>query len=215
MFYTMLRNHYICMLLTVTLAAIASPTATAQGIKGRELLGLRLGGLLTSGELDTIFGSGTEMEVYFVEGFAQWFGISISLSSHNFGESKSVEKNIEFTGLNRGVELRIYSLTAGLYATRPFTRRLYGSVETGFGLYTITAAIPGFFFEGSLTDNQFGVYGGAGFQYRVGKQLRLELHGKYHYVFSGSGDEHPAYFFSGSNRTDIYQITLGVTFLTR
>ena len=71
----------------------------------------------TTGVMNDIFGSGTEMELHFIEGLGTWFGVDIALSAHNLGDSKDRQKNIDYTGLNRPVELGIYSVTAAFYAT--------------------------------------------------------------------------------------------------
>jgi hypothetical protein len=201
-------------LVAASMILAAGTGSSAQGIKGREILGLRIGGVLTTGNFKEDFGSGTELEIYFIEGLGSWYGISISFSSHNLGESKDREKNIEFTGLDRKVDLNIYSVTVAFHALTTVRERFVPNAEAGIGLYTITASIPAGLFEGHVSDNQPGLYGGAGILLRLAKGLFLNFSGKYHYVFSGGNDSHTIYFYTGEKRTHIFQISGGITLFT-
>ncbi len=212
----MRSNGFIRFLSVCVVVAAAAPTPLcSQGIKGKELLGVRIGAVLSSGNLNTAFGQGTEIELHFIEGIGTWFGVTITLSSHNFGESKDISKNLEYTGnafLN--VDLEIYSATVGFITHTSIGGRFSSTAEIGGGLYTINTVIPAGFYEGTITDNQYGFYGGAGFLYRLTKSLSLNLNGKYHYVFSGKDETHAIYFYTGRERTQYYQVTIGVMFFT-
>lgn len=191
------------------------PVCHSQGIKGEEILGVRIGAVVSSGNLNTAFGRGTEIEIHFIEGLGSWFGVTFSLSSHNFGESKNEEKNLAYTGnafLN--VDLQIYSATVGCITHTSIGEHLAMTAEAGGGLYTINTVIPAGFYEGNITDNQYGFYGGLGVLYRLSKSLSLNLNGKYHYVFSGEGNKHAIYFYTGKERTSYYQIAVGIMIRT-
>ena len=214
MLLMMNRRLSIRLLLSVALLVVAAPGALGQGIKGREILGLRVGGTLSSGSLHDKFGDGSEVEIHFIEGLNPWFGINIALSSHNLGESKDHEKNIEFTGLDRPVKLQIFSVTAAAFAVKRFGDRLSPTIEGGFGLYTINGVIQAGLYEGSITDNQIGFYGGVGLLYRVTKSLFINANTKYHYIFSGDDWRSTVYFYTGENRISLYQITVGIAIYT-
>ncbi|MCK4237038.1 MAG: hypothetical protein KAX38_07945 [Candidatus Krumholzibacteria bacterium] len=203
----------LSMFAAVLVIAAAEPTP-AQGIKGRELLGIRVGGVLTTGELNSKFGSGSEMEIHFIEGLGTWFGIDIALSSHNLGKSKDRSKNREFTGLDREIELQIYSITAAFLIHGPVRNRFSATMEAGMGLYTINAVIHAGIYEGNITDNQFGLYGGTGLLFRLSRSLYINAVAKYHYIFSGSDKWHTIYFYTGKDKTGIYQIALGIAIFT-
>lgn len=185
-----------------------------QGIKGRELLGIRLGGIISTGGVSDAFGNGTEMEIHFIEGLNPWLGIDVSLSSHNFGESRDRDKDIEYTGLDRPVDLYIFSLTAGPVAMKHVSKKLISTFEGGFGLYTINGVIQAGIFEGTRTNNQIGFYGGIGFLYRLTKSLSIDGMAKYHYVFSGDDLRHTIFFYTGEDRTSFIQIAVGVSIFT-
>ena len=204
----------IKLLLTIVLACAAADTLQAQGIKGRELLGVRVGGIITTGELNDKFGSGSEIEIHFIEGIGIWFGVNISLSSHNLGESKDRSKDLLCTLMNREVNLHIYSITVAFFALRSLDKRLSATAEAGFGLYTINAVIPAGIYEGNITDNQFGLYGGTGLLFRLTQSLSLNAVAKYHYIFSGSDRWHTVYCYTGKERVGVYQIALGITIFT-
>jgi hypothetical protein len=200
-----------CALIVIGMPAILH----AQGIKGEEILGLRIGAVAAPGNLNTAFGRGTEIELHFIEGLGSWFGVTFALSSHNFGESKDEAKNLAYTGdAFLKVDLQIYSATVGCITYASIGDRFSSTAEVGGGLYTINAVIPAGFYEGNITDNQYGFYGGLGLLYRLSKNLSLNLNGKYHYVFSGKGTEHAIYFYTGKERTSYFQIAVGVMILT-
>ena len=203
---------WISALAACAVFALAAPARLpAQGIKGEEILGLRVGAVLSPGNLDTAFGRGTEIEIHFIEGLGSWFGVTFSLSSHNFGKSKDQAKNLAYTGdafLN--VDLEIYSATVGFITYHKIGKRFFTTGEVGGGLYTINTVIPAGFYEGNITDNQYGFYGGLGLCYRLSKSLSLNINGKYHYVFSGKSNKHAIYFYTGDERIGYYQIAVGI-----
>lgn len=192
----------------------AAVPAGGADIRGRELFGIRIGGVIGSSMLDSSFGKGTEIELHFVEGLGSWYGVAVAVSSHNFGDSKNRERNIAFTGLDRPVEMQIYSGTVAFLTIGSLGKKLSVTGEAGFGLYSITAIIEAGIYEGHLTDNQFGMYAGAGFLYRLTTRLSLNASGKLHYILSGDDDRHAIYFYTGEERTRIYQITFGVMIFT-
>ena len=200
----------IGLLLTLIFSATSSDSARAAGIKGKEILGFRIGGIYTLGDMKEAFGNGTDMELHFIMGLGSWYGIDIALSSANLGDSKDIQKNIDFTGLNLGVELGIYSGTASFHAQKRLYKNLSLSGAGGGGLYVVTTVIAAGLYEGSKTENRFGLCCGDGLDYQFSKKLAVELYGKYHYIFSGSGRWDAVHFYTGSTRTELLQITLGV-----
>lgn len=203
--------------IAAALALLALPGGTAaQGIKGREIFGVRLGMVGSTMELDDAFGRGSELELFFIEGLTSWFGIGASLSGHDFGKSKDIDKNIEWTGLPDPVDVTILSMTLTLYGQRSFTKRWSGAAETGGGLYTTSTSIPaGAFTEGRITKNAPGLFCGAGISYRVlDSGLAINLAGKFHYVFSGTDIRQAVYAFTGKDAVHYYQVTVGVTLFT-
>ena len=214
MLLLMKRRLSICLLLAAGLLFSFAHDAHGQGIKGREILGLRVGGILTSGPLSDKFGDGSEIEIHFIEGLKPWFGINIALSSHNLGESKDQDKNIEYTGLDRPVKLQIFSVTAAVLAVKHVGDRFAPTIEGGFGLYTINGVIQAGFYEGSITDNQIGIYGGVGLLYRVTRSLFINANAKYHYIFSGDSWRSTVYFYTGEERISLYQIAVGIAIYT-
>jgi len=210
MLLLMNRRRSTYLLLAATLLAAAAPAARGQGIKGREILGLRIGGVLSSGRLHDKFGDGSEIEIHFIEGLNPWFGINIALSSHNLGESRDRDMNIEYTGLDRPVKLQIFSVTAAALAVKRFGNRFSPTIEGGFGLYTLNGVIQAGLYEGSITDNQVGFYGGVGLLYRVTRSMFINANAKYHYIFSGNDWRSTVYFYTGEERVYLYQITVGI-----
>ncbi|MBU8922535.1 MAG: hypothetical protein KOO63_12020 [Bacteroidales bacterium] len=196
--------------------SFAPVDAGAQGLKGREVLGLRLGGVVSPGSVEEYFGHGSELELHFMEGLGSWYGIDISLSMHNLGRSLSREKNIDFLGFDRTVKVEIYSLTVGLVGIRQVADRISIGMEGGMGLYPITAVIPEGIWEGRITRNQFGFYAGANVYYSLNKRgLSLDIGAKYHYVFSGNDPMQILYAYTGEDRLQFIQMTVGIVFYTR
>ena len=203
----MARRISICILLIGTILS-ATSTARGQGIKGREILGLRVGSVLSSGTLHDRFGDGSEIEIHFIEGLRPWLGINIALSSHNFGESR------ERDSYNRPYDLQIFSVTAAFIAFKQVGDRLSPTVEGGFGLYTTNVIVQAGLYEGTITDNQFGIYGGAGLFYRITKSFFINANAKYHYIFTGDDLQGTDYYYSSGDGTAIYQIAVGISIYT-
>jgi opacity protein-like surface antigen len=214
MLLLMNRPLSIRLLLAAVLFLAAAPGAYGQGIKGREILGFRAGGVLSSGLLNDKFGDGSEIEIHFIEGLNPWFGINIALSSHNLGESKDRDMNIDYTGFDRPVKLQVFSVTAAALAIMHIGDRFSPTLEGGFGLYTINGVIQAGLYEGSITDNQVGFYGGVGLLYRLTRSLFLNANAKYHYIFSGNDWNSTVYFYTGEERITLYQIAVGVAIYT-
>jgi len=214
MLLLMNRRLSICLLLAAAPLVVAAPGTHGQGLKGREILGLRVGGVLSSDLLRDKFGDGSEIEIHFIEGLNPWLGINIALSSHNLGKSKDRDKNIEYTGLDRPVKLQIFSVTAAVLAVKHIGDRFSPTIEGGFGLYTINGVIQEGLYEGSITDNQTGIYGGVGLLYRVTRSLFINANAKYHYIFSGDDRRSTVYFYTGEERLSLYQIAVGVAIYT-
>ena len=136
----------------------------------------------------------------------------MALSSHNFGASRDTLANIEYTGLNREVRLSIFSMTGSVFALRPLGGRFTATGEAGLGIYSVTASIPAGFYEGTVTENRFGLYGGAGMLMRITRGVSLNLNAKYHYVFIGDDRFEPIHFYTGETSARFVQIALGVLF---
>jgi hypothetical protein len=201
-------------IIPLLLASLASP-ASAQSMKSKELLGLRLGGVVSTDDLDRYFGKGSELEIHFIEGLGSWFGIGMSLSMHNFGRSLDPEANIRFLGEDRVIKLEIYSLTVQMVTRIPVSGRFSVGTETGAGLYTINAVVPSGYWEGTITKNRFGVNAGACVLYRLTPGgLALEAALKFHHIFGGEDDDLVTYAFTGDKTTDYYQATVGVMLFT-
>ncbi len=197
-------------------ASLLVPTdSSSQGIKGRELLGLRVGGVISTGGVNEKFGNGSELEIHFIEGLNPWLGIGVSLSSHNFGESNDNELDIAYNvGLDRPVKCYIFSITVAAVTVSEITSKFYSTLELGFGLYTINGVRQAGMFEGTNTFNQLGLYGGGGLLYRLTRSLFLNADLKYHYVFSGSDYWNVIHFYTGEERISFFQIAVGVTIFT-
>jgi hypothetical protein len=189
---------------------------SAESIKSREILGIRIGGIHSTSGLDVAFGSGSELEIYFYHGLTSSSAFGISLSGHDFGKSQLPEKDVEFLGINQTIDFMIYSLTGCLMSKTDLSKKLRASGEFGGGLYTSTSSIPtGAIYEGRITKNQLGLYAGCEFSWRLTKGgIHLNLGGKWHYVFSGTDYRQPIYIYTGKDYTHFFQVTLGVSFYT-
>lgn len=206
-------------LTAIIIAAVLSAGLSAEGgesIKGREILGVRIGGIQSTSGLDEAFGSGSELEIYFYHGLTRTSAFGISLSGHDFGKSRLPDKDLEFLGINQTIDFMIYSLTGCMMAKTDLSKRLRASGELGGGLYTSTSDIPtGAFTSGRITNNQLGLYIGSEISWRLSKGgIHLNLGGKWHYVFSGTDRRQPVYVYTGKDHTHFFQVTLGISFYT-
>lgn len=187
-----------------------SAVVEARGIKHSELVGFHIGAVVAPSSLRAAFGSGSELELYFVEGVTEKFGIVFSASSHNFGSSKDTLANIEYSGLNRDVQMSIFSLTGGIYTLRPISEKFRFSADLGCGIYAVTANISAGILSGYRTENRFGIYGGAGIVMRISRGVSIDFNLKGHYVFIGSDQLEPIHFYTGDTSARYAQISIGV-----
>lgn len=201
--------------IALTLIVLGTGPLCAQGLKGRELLGLRIGGTIASSALHDEFGNGTELELHFIKGITSWLGADVALSSHSFGESKDTGKTIIFTeGLGREVKLQLYSLAVGMVAVKTIRQRITPTIEAGPGVYSVNTILPEGFYESQKTDNRLGLYAGAGLLVTITKTVSLNIIGKYHHVFVGGSDEDTVHFYTGEKSARFYQISVGVAIYT-
>ncbi|HMA76358.1 MAG TPA: hypothetical protein VKO43_03515 [Candidatus Krumholzibacteriaceae bacterium] len=197
--------------------SISSPAPCAEGIKDKEIIGFRIGSIFNSNKFDNAFGKGSELELHFIEGLGSWYGVDISLSSHNFGDSKLPEKDFEYVGYDETLELQIYSINAAIFICYSLSGKLTATFESGAGLYAITLIRPLGFFQQRMTDYQPGISGGIGLLYRFSKSdISINLNAKYHYISSGGDNtlDHPLLFYTGEERTAFLQICAGITLTT-
>ena len=198
------------------LAASLPGSSGAQGLKGRELLGVRLGGAVSPGAVRDAFGDGSELELHFTEGLGAWFGIDVALSMHNFGRARTEITDPTSYYWNMKPEAEVYSLTVGFMAMRDISQRISLASDAGIGLYTINAVIPAGIYEGRVYRNQLGLYGGMNLYYALNSRgLSLDIGAKYHYVFSGDDPLQVLHVYTGEDRLGFFQMTLGIVFFTR
>jgi hypothetical protein len=195
--------------LSIAFALAAGGPLPAQDLKGRELLGVRFGGLVSTGALDTEFGGGSEIELHFIHGITNAWGVDVSLSSHNFGAAKDQGKNLLYFDRTE-VNLQMFSIAAGVIYYQTIGARWRPTIEAGPGLYSVNTILPSGFYEAQKTDNHFGLYGGLGLLYRVAKTVQLNANVKYHLVFIGTDMEDTLYFYTGENSAAFFQIAVGI-----
>jgi hypothetical protein len=188
--------------------SLSGPLA-AQNIKGREMLGVRVGGLATSGIFNAEFGGGSEIELHFIHGITNRLGVDVSLSSHNFGAAKNREKNLAYFD-RTDVNLQVFSITAGMILLRTVHGRYTPTFEAGPGLYSVNAILTQGFSAAQKTDPRLGGYGGSGVLVRVADTVWLNANAKYHTVFVGTGLDDTVHFYTGENTARFFQISVGV-----
>jgi len=222
MFHRMKQGNGLIAAITLAFVLMGSVPLGAQGIKNRELLGIRVGGMIASGALHDAFGNGSVLELHFIRGITPWLGVDVALSSHSFGASKDHEKDIEFlerNGIqfldpNGEVDLYSWSVTVGMIALRSLRGRITPTLEGGPGLYSVNTTLPQGLFEPQKTDNRLGLYGGVGLLIRLTKAISLNVNGKYHHVFVGSNGEDTIHFYTGDESARFYDISVGVSIYT-
>jgi hypothetical protein len=205
------------MLVIAVLTLCSSASAQVRhSIKGRETLGLRLGGVYSTSGLDEDFGSGTELEIYFYHGLTHSSGIGVSLSGHNFGKSRNPQKDLEFLGIPMTIDYMIYSITGCYMVKTEISPKVRVSGEIGGGLYTSRTEIPaGALTSAGTTYNMPGLYAGSEIWWRLTKGgIHIGLGAKWHYVFAGTDYRQPIYNYTGKDYAHWFQFTIGVSFLT-
>lgn len=210
----MRRTTVIGTITALILLAAGSRSLHCQNIKGKEIVGLRIGGIYTTNSLKDNFGTGSEIELHFITGLGPWFGVGFALSSHNLGESKNQEKDIDLIGQNLRLDLQVYSMTASFAVMKHLTGRFDGLGEAGLGIYSINGVVQSGFYEGYITDNQLGFFGGLGAFFGLTRKLSIDVNFKLHYILSGGDQSHLIYFYTGNKSMMLYQFTLGLSYKT-
>jgi hypothetical protein len=198
----------VAVLLASALVSWSGPLR-AQSVKGREMLGVRVGGLATSGAFKTEFGGGSEIELHFTHGLAKWLGVDMALSSHNFGAAKNQDKNLAFFD-RTDVNLQMFSISAGIVLFKTMHGRYTPTVEAGPGLYSVNTILPVGFYEARKTDNHLGLYGGIGVLVKVANTVSLNANAKYHAVFVGTEADDTVHFYTGESTARFLQIAVGI-----
>jgi hypothetical protein len=181
----------------------------AQSIKGHEMLGVRIGGLATSGSFRTEFGGGSEIELHFIHGITSWLGVDVALSSHNFGPSKDEKKNLAFFD-RKDMNLQMFSLAPGMIIFKTVHGRYTPTFEAGPGLYSVSATLPQGFYEAQKTDNHLGAYAGVGVLIRVADTVALNANAKYHAVFVGTEPDDTVHYYTRESTIHLFQFAVGV-----
>ncbi len=205
----MRSTRTIAAALSIAFVLASGGALQAQDLKGRELLGVRFGGLVSTGALDAAFGGGSEIELHFIHGITNVWGVDVALSSHNFGAAKNQDKNLAYFD-RTDVDLQMFALAAGVIYYKTMGQRWRPTVEAGPGLYSANAILSSGFNEAQKTDNHFGIYAGLGLLYRLAKTVQLNANVKYHLVFIGADMENTLYFYTGENTVGFFQITAGI-----
>ena len=211
-----MRRFALHSAVALVVLSIGSPALCEESIRGREILGLRIGGIKSTSGLDEAFGSGSNLEIYFYHGLTGRLALGVSLSGHNFGKSQLPDKDLEFLGIPRTIDFMIYSVTGCVMMKKDLSKKFRFSGELGGGLYTSNADIPfGGFYEGRISHNRLGVNAGAELWWRLARRgIYLGLGGKWHYVFSGTDFDQVIYTYTGEDYAHYFQVTLGISFLT-
>ncbi|MCX5754415.1 MAG: outer membrane beta-barrel protein [Candidatus Krumholzibacteria bacterium] len=208
-----IARSIVAALLVAFVVSWSGPLA-AQNIKGREMLGIRVGGVATSGSFNAEFGGGSEIELHFIHGLAKWLGVDVSLSSHNFGPSKNEDKNLAFFD-RTNVNVQMFSISAGMILLGTVHGRYTPTFEVGPGLYSVNAILPRGFYEAQKTDNHLGMYGGIGVLIRVADTVSLNANVKYHAVFVGTEPEDTVHYYTGESTARFFQIAVGIMIASR
>lgn len=203
------------LVIAAAVLSVVPAQADGEGIKGREILGVRLGGVKSTSGLDEAFGSGSELEVYFYHGLSKSTAFGVALSMHDFGKSKMPEKDLEYLGIQQPIEYSVYSLTGCMMGKTDLSKKLRLSGELGGGLYASTAEIASGASTMRNTYNQLGAYAGAEIWWRVTKGgMHIGLGGKWHYMWAGDDYKSVVWVYTGEDYVHFLEITIGISFYT-
>jgi len=208
----MLRRMVIAALVACAVLAPRSGQAQEKAA-GREHLGVRVGGLLTSDGLHDTYGDGWQMTLFFTERVASWFFLDIRIGALYLGDLQDEELDDELTGVQGlGSAMRILYFSVGPMLSTSLGQNYTGYATAGVGVYSVSMVFDSGITGYDFSDQDVGFSGGAGLSRRLSTNWGLEANATVHYVIVSQTPQDIYYSFTaGADSPLILDIALGVT----
>lgn len=205
------------LLVAVFLALLAAvPAGTARAvdeIAAKERVGLRAGGLLTFDQLNTAYGGGWGLTLFFDEKLSPAWFLDFRLGALYLGDLKLEQLDDELTNTpNVQGAMRVLFLSGGIALGRPLGGgyALYGTL--GAGVYSVSMVFDTGVYAFNTSDQNLGFNGGLGLSRRLGEKWCIEGNSTVHYFLVDDQIEDVYFAFTdGDDLPLIVEVSLGLT----
>ena len=198
----------------VACAVLAPRAGRAQEqASGREHVGVRVGGLVTSGGLHDKYGDGWQMSLFFTERIAPWFFLDIRIGALYLGDLKDEELDDELTGVqDLGSAMRILYFSVGPMVSTSLGQNYTGYATAGVGVYSVSMVFDSGITAFDFSDQDAGFSGGVGLSRRLSTSWSVEANATVHYVLVSQTPRDIYYSFTaGAGSPLLLDIALGAT----
>ncbi len=172
-------------------------------------LGVRIGFVATTSDLENNFGNGVDLALRWVHHLKDQFSLDIVLGTYLMGETGG-DKIIAFPPLLDEVNARVLTLTVAPMIDFAMGPRTDLYITGGVGLYTFSLLLDSGFFQNETSDNYLGVNGGVGILRRVSTNWYLDFNVQINKFWTGD-DLRDLFFVSAKRDQDpvFYHVTTG------
>jgi opacity protein-like surface antigen len=204
-------------LILASIISLLAANAIAQapnspGELSGEKLGLRIGYVGTSSDLDDNFGGGLNLALHFTQRIRRLFYIDIMLGALYMGENSERDITLDFFGPGTdAASIRVITTTVAPLLELPMSSSTDAYVSAGIGLYTVSVLLESGFFAADVTDNHFGVNAGAGALYSLSDRWLLDFNAQIHRFWTPDDPQDMFYLYSEGDRNPLfYSVSVGV-----
>lgn len=178
----------------------------------RERLGLQLGYVGTTSDLDNNFGGGLSLTLHWIQHVRYPLFADFALGAFYLGKTDRQDITLAYLQQNfDGTSMRIIRFTLSPLVELPVNDRTMSYVSAGGGIYIISLLLDEAFQEFNKTNNHFGLNLGAGATYQISQNWFIEFHGEVHKLWTSSSSDDIFYTYSEGDKNPLfYHAALGV-----
>jgi len=205
------RRLTVCALACVLLVA-PRPSRAVDDTAGKERIGFRAGGLATFDGLNTAYGDGWGLTLFFTQKVAHRFLLDFRLGALYPGALKLKELDDQITS-TPGIEgsMRFLYLSVGPMLGFPVGGQYSGYLAAGLGIYSVSMTFKNSITPMDFSDQKVGANGGLGLARRLSTNWSLDLNAVVHYIKTGHTSTDLYYSFTnGADPPVMLDISLGV-----
>ncbi|MFQ5512248.1 MAG: outer membrane beta-barrel protein [Candidatus Krumholzibacteriia bacterium] len=191
--------------------AIAQPQQDPER-DSNERLGVRIGYLATTSDLENSFGDGVDLALHWVQKIRNPFAIDFTLGVFLLGDTgrDDITRSFIFPPPTGDISMRVLTFTAAPVLAFPVNDRTDFYVSAGVGLYTISLLLESGLFQGETSDNHLGVNGGSGLTRRISTNWYLDLNLQLHKFWTSTNSDDLFFVYSEGDQDPLfYNVTVG------
>lgn len=200
-----MRPRIVLLVLGLALTfARARPAGAADDLASNERLGARIGYIETFDGLQTYYGPGWDVTLFFNERIYSHLFLEVDVGAIYLGDIRDPELDDDITGYdNVASEMRMFYFSVGALYGFPLGSSGYTlTAGAGVGIYSVSVAFAGQFVADDISDQYFGGSGSLGLVRRVGTNWGLEANGTIHYFGTNQANDDLFWVFTAGAAED-------------